>query len=789
VTQTLSWRAAIVAFVVGVMGVQQLAQLPQPYWLWGMPLLASVWALPRQGGWRVARLTGFLLCWIALGVAWATWRADLRLADNLPATWAGVPVMVSGVVSDLPVRTDRGQHFEFNVDRVLTPGAQVPSSIQLSLYSAHSAGAPAAPPVQVGQCWQWMVRLNRPHASQNPHVMDMESVRFANDVRAMGVVGTRPQPQLLAAWVNSPMNRINLMREDIAQRIDRALPNQPYAGVLKALTVGDQSAIPAAQWQLFQRTGIVHLISISGSHITMLAGLAYFVCFWSWRRIPRLSLWLPAQRAATLAGALTALAYVALAGFGIPAQRTLLMLAVAAWALWTGRTLAPTRVLAAALFAVVLLDPWAVLSPGFWLSFGAVGLLMFSAGARVGEVHWLQAWWRSQWAVTMGMAPVLLLLFGQLSTVSPLANVVAIPAIEFVITPVALLGSIPGLGILLHVAHAGMSALVWLLQILATWPLWQQAEPSPFVVGLAMLGALWWLLPRGFPARWLGAFCLLPALLVQAPVPATGAMWVETLDIGQGLAVLVRTAHHNYLFDTGPRYGPNSDSGGRIILPYLRGEGVTQLDTLVLSHDDNDHTGGAGSILAAMPVDKILTPLPTDHVLIKPYVQHYLRCETGLSWAVDGVNFHVLHPDVSSYADPTLKDNHRGCVLKVDSPGGSVLLTADIEAPDEAYLLQHPADLPSDLLLAPHHGSHTSSTPAFITAVHPKWVIFTVGAHNRFGHPHGDVVARYANQGIAMWRSDWNGEVSFHFTPKQAPTMLAWRQAHQRYWMDGASEE
>jgi competence protein ComEC len=250
VTQTLSWRAAIVAFVVGVMGVQQLAQLPQAYWLWGMPLLASVWALPRQGGWRVVRLTVLLLCWVALGVAWATWRADLRLADNLPATWAGVPIVVSGVVSDLPVRTDRGQHFEFDVERVLTPGAQVPSSIQLSLYSTKGTGVSAAPPIQVGQRWQWTVRLNRPHASQNPHVMDMESVWFANDVRAMGVVETRPPPQLLAAWVNSPMNRINLMREDISQRIDRELPNQPYAGVLKALTVGDQSAIPAGGYQM-----------------------------------------------------------------------------------------------------------------------------------------------------------------------------------------------------------------------------------------------------------------------------------------------------------------------------------------------------------------------------------------------------------------------------------------------------------------------------------------------------------------------------------------------------------
>ena len=773
-------RAAVLACVTGVLLLQHVAVLPSLQWLWGLPLwVAIVWILPTHGYWQILRRAGVLILCAALGFAWAQWRADVRLADSLPLAWSGVDMTVVGVVADLPVHDARGDRFSFDIERVLTPGAHAPLHITLTRYA--SAGEV---PVQPGQRWQWAVRLNRPHASQNAHVLDMESVWFANGIRAMGSVRVQPPPQLLTTRVMQPGYWVDTLRLAIDTRIDHVMGNAPYAGVIKALTVGDQSTIPAAQWQLYQRTGIIHLISISGSHVTLLAGLIAALAQWLWRRNAAWVLLLPAQQMAALTGAITALLYVALAGFGIPAQRTLVMLWVVAWAVWSRRQLASTHVLALALLAVTLFDPWAVLAPGFWLSFGAVGLLLFATGARVGNTHWLMAWWRPQWAVTLGLAPVLLLLFGQLSTVSPVANAVAIPVVELLVTPLSLLGCVPGMDWALQGAHRLLVALMWLMRQLGRWPVWQQVPPSTLATALALGGVLWILLPRGVPSRWLGLVWMMPALLTPAPHPAYGGLWVDTLDVGQGLAVVLRTAHHAWLFDAGPRY-TGGDSGARIIVPWLHGEGINRLDGMVLSHDDSDHTGGAQSVLAALPVGYVLTPLPKQHVIFNAYTQAIIRCVTGEQWQQDGVQFTVLHPDEPSYADATLKDNHRSCALKIDSAGGSALLSADIEAPDEAQMLTHTTlPLASMLLIAPHHGSRTSSTPDFIATVHPKWVVFTVGAHNRFGHPHGDVVARYRHAGVVCWRSDRNGQVSVHFAPQQPAVLEAWRQTHRRYWMD-----
>lgn len=780
-------RLAIVAFVTGVMYLQLQAQLPDLSWLWGLPLLASIWGLPRHGRWRWVRRSGFGALWFAAGFFYAALLAQQRLADALPRAWEGVDIALVGVVASLPTVTEHGQSFEFDVEHVLSAGAVVPHHLQLSTYAVSFKGKrlPDAITVRAGQRWQWTVRLRRPHANQNPHVMDMEAVWFAQDIRALGAVRDGEAHRLLSARVSQPRYLVDVVRENIADRIDKVLAGKAYTGVLKALAIGDQSAIPAAQWQLYQKTGITHLISISGSHVTALSGLMFTITYGLWRRSARLVLWLSAQRAAALAGALTALTYVLLAGFGIPAQRTLYMLWVVALALWSGRTIAATRILAWALLIVVLMDPWSVMAAGFWLSFGAVAVLLFVTGARVGKLHWLREWWQTQWALTLALAPILLLLFGQLSTVSPLANMFAIPLVEFLITPLVLLGSLPGMDAPLHWAHDLMAACVWLLRILASWPLWQQAEPSRWAVGLALGGALWWLLPRGFPARWLGAVWMLPALLAHAPQPPAGALWVSVIDVGQGLAVLLRTEHYALLFDTGPRYNSTTDSGNRIIAPFLRGEGVTQLDVMLLSHDDNDHTGGAVSLLNAIPVARIMTSLPTTQAIFSHYTKLIQACLAGQHWDRDGVHFVMLHPTAASYTDRTLKDNHRSCVLKASSIGGSVLLTADIEASDEAQILAlEAAALPATVLIAPHHGSATSSTPDFVAAVHPHWTIFPVGYRNRFGHPRSEVVARYRAAGSGLWRSDEDGLIEVRFDPRMTPQISAWRRIQRPYWQD-----
>src|SRR5215470_6795578 len=339
----------------------------------------------------------------------------------------------------------------------------------------------------------------------------------------------------------------------------------------------------------------------------MIAGLFAALVSFLWRRSEALALALPAQKAAALAGFLAALAYCLISGFAVPAQRTLYMVGVVAAALWLGRASSASRVLAAALLVVLILDPWAVLSPGFWLSFAAVAVIFHVRAGHTAKPHWLVQWGRVQWAVTVGLAPLMLVLFQQVSLVSPLANAVAIPVVSFVVTPLALAGAVLPLDWVLVLGHAVLEAMMAVLGVLASLPsaMWQQHAPVPWTVPLALLGIAWLLLPRGFPARWLGAVLALPLFAVLPPAPAAGELWITVLDVGQGLSVVARTQRHALLYDAGPAYNALADSGSRVVLPYLRGEGIARLDGLVVSHDDRDHAGGAASVLGAIPVGVI----------------------------------------------------------------------------------------------------------------------------------------------------------------------------------------
>jgi len=498
---------------------------------------------------------------------------------------------------------------------------------------------------------------------------------------------------------------------------------------------------------------------------------------------------LPTRKAATIAGVVVALGYSLIAGFSVPSQRTFYMLLVFAVALWSGRQLAISQVLAMALLIVVVLDPWAVSSPGFWLSFGAVTILAYALGGRVGESHWFKTVLKTQYAVTIGMAPLLLVLFGQASVISPIANAFAIPLISFIVTPLALLGSFLPANMLtdipLHLSYKaleiGMFALKWLNQLpVATW---QQHEPAAWTLIPAILGVLWLMLPRGFPMRWMGLLGFLPILLLVPTRPALGNMKVTVLDVGQGLSVVVQTAKHSLVYDAGPKYNEQSDAGSRIVVPFLNGEGIKNVDGLVVSHNDIDHSGGMVSVLALMPVAWLDSSLPED-ADISPS-QRKMRCYAGQHWIWDGVQFEVLHPRVESYMDEHIKDNDRSCVLKVTSQAGSLLLTGDIEKADELELINLRADkLKSDVIVVPHHGSKTSSTPDFITAVIPSVSIFTNGYLNRFGHPKPVVFERYQATKSLLYRSDYDGAIEMNFANKRNIQILSWRNQYKRYWQD-----
>jgi competence protein ComEC len=466
------------------------------------------------------------------------------------------------------------------------------------------------------------------------------------------------------------------------------------------------------------------------------------------------------------------------------------MLAVFAAALWSGRNVAIGQVLACALFLVAVLDPWAVMAPGFWLSFGAVAVIAYAMDGRLRRPHWLRVAIHTQWAVTLGLLPLLLVLFQQVSLISPVANAIAIPLISFVVVPFTLLGALLPLDWALQLAHGIMTACMQLLQWLSALPFstWQQHAPPAWTLFPALFGVLWMLLPRGFPMRWLGLAGLLPMILLEPPRPAFGAMQVAVLDVGQGLAVALRTATHTLLYDTGPRYSSQSDAGSRIVVPYLRGEGIRQLDGLIISHNDTDHSGGLASVLAQMPVDWVASSL-ADNTPVLATHEHML-CYTGQSWVWNGVRFDMLNPSSSSYEEADIKDNNRSCVLRVSSQFGSLLLTGDIEREAEQELLETlPDKLASDVLIVPHHGSKTSSTPDFIAAVQPEVTIFTVGYRNRFGHPKQAVLERYAQIGSKVYRSDNDGAISLNFASNKAITITRWRYQARRYWQDAAFSE
>jgi competence protein ComEC len=759
---------AALAFSFGVLLLQQQAALPGALWLLLLPACAALAA------WRRMLL---IPAAFAIGFLWAAGNAHLRLGERLAAEFEGKDLEVAGVVSSVPAATERGLRFEFELEAA-APG--MPRRVLLSWYRnpfADESPAMLAAAVHPGERWLFTVRLRRPHGHLNPHGFDYEAWLTERGIGATGYVRQRGAQRLLGRR-DSLADRIEQAREAVRDRFKRVLGETPSAGILAALAVGDQRAISNEEWRLFARTGVTHLMSISGLHVTLVSGLCAWLVAALWRRVPRLVLRLPARKAGALGAIAAALAYTLLAGFAVPAQRTFYMVTVVALALWSGRIASPMRTLALALAVVTALDPWAVLQPGFWLSFGAVALIFYvSAGWSGREARPLQ-WLRVQWAITVGLAPAALFLFAQISVVGPLANALAIPLVSAVITPLALLAALLPLDALLQMAEWlvqwQLEYLEWCAQLPAAT--WQQHAPHLWETLLALAGVAWLLLPRGFPWRAGGAALMLPALALPAPAPIPGEAWVTTLDVGQGLAVLVRTANRALLYDAGPAFGAEADSGERIVAPYLRAAGIARLDALVLTHNDTDHTGGALSLLEGMEVDRVLSSLPQSHPLLAlaPSPQ---RCRRGMAWEWDGVRFEMLHPAGGLAAR---RRNDESCVLRVSAGGVSMLLTGDIERGGEIELLRTAA-LRADALLVPHHGSRTSSTGEFLAAVRPRFAVAAAGYRNRFGHPHEEVLGRYSARGIELLRTDRDGALTVRLAPATIG-VEAERARRARYW-------
>ncbi|WP_335339740.1 DNA internalization-related competence protein ComEC/Rec2 [Collimonas arenae] len=771
-------------------------------------------------GRRHVTLSAKFLAGAIFGFAWAGLFAQYYLRQELPPQWEGRDITLIGTVDSLPSHFERGVGFTFAVEQVLARDGEtpvVPERVSLAWYrpGTHTTAAPDDMDetnlslLQAGSRWRLTVRLKRPHGNANPHLFDYEAWLLERNLRATGYVRSDRKQQLknqmLAAFVASPRNLIEAARGNLRDRILHALPDHRYAGVLVALVIGDQRAIDQSDWEVFNRTGVSHLVAISGLHITMIAALFAAVMGGLWRRSfftdARLPLLLPAQKVAALSGALAAFVYVLLAGFGVPAQRTLYMLLVVALALWSGRIISISHVLCVALALVLLIDPWAVLWPGFWLSFFAVGVILYTglgrmqAGAaeqasRAG--NWLRgvkAAGMTQYAVTIGLLPLTVLLFGRISLIGPLANAVAIPVIGLAVTPLALAACVlpaPLSNWLLIAAHALVEQLAGVLAWMSSMPfaVWQAAVPSPWTIAIALLATLWILAPRGWPLRWLALCGWLPLLVDSGSRPGAGEMWVTALDVGQGMAVLVETPERRLLYDTGPGYGGKSDAGNRVIVPYLRARGIDALDALIVSHADIDHSGGALSVMAGIEVATVYSSLAAAHPIAVTAADHR-RCREGQTWQWGDTRFEMLYPRPEHYAAQPAKKiskpNAVSCTIKITHGDHVVLLPGDIEAPQERELIaSHAGQLKATVLLAPHHGSGTSSTAAFLSEVDPQIALFQVGYRNRFRHPKLQVLERYRDLGIKILRNDEDGAILLKFdTDVSAAT---YREQHRRYW-------
>jgi competence protein ComEC len=741
---------------------------------------------------------------LLLGAAVTNGRAHERLARRLAPVLAKRVVSVTGIVVGLPVWRGEGWRFDLRVepdDAATHEGealpAPVPPRLAVAWYPGENVDVSSARSgPRAGQRWRLRVRLSEPDGLVNPHGADPVLALFERGVLATAqvVTGAGTVPQRLAETGQAPVDR---WRQDQRDRLRVTLGDTPAAGVLAALAVGDQAAIERDDWAVFRATGVSHLMAISGLHVTMFAWLAGGLLSRLWRLgVP--GRWLmrrwPAPVAARWGGFVAALGYAVLAGWGVPAQRTVIMLGVVVLLRGGARRWPVGRLLLVAAVVVTLWDPWALLQPGFWLSFVAVALLTASGERPVGAreratgvrrgLGVLRDGARSQLVMTVGLAPWTLLFFQQLSLTGLLANAVAIPVVTLGITPLALLGlAVTGLWSLGSVAvEALRTGLAWLATLLGG--VWSAPVAPGWAQGLGLLGATLLVLRLPWRVRVLGGPLLLPMLWPALPVPAAGEFELLAADIGQGNAVLIRTRGHALLYDTGPAYGRHGETGNageRVLVPLLHALGVRRLDRLVITHRDTDHSGGAAAVLAAMPVTLLQSSLEPGHPLRQASVHQ--PCAAGVRWRWEGVDFTFLHPEPTDLDRPALtvlRPNAVSCVLRIDGRRRSVLLTGDIGVDQELRLVVRQRDrLAADVLLVPHHGSGTSSSLHFLNSVAPHWAIVQAGRHNRYGHPSAAVVARYRDIGTDLILTSQCG--AWHWRSADASNGCA-REQGRRYW-------
>ena len=811
-----------------------LAELPSGSSLWAFALLGfSVWLIApaRRSGWVRFAAVG------SIAFAWCGMQALDALQARLPLALDRLDLVVDARIAAVSDRALSGVRIEAHLvacepgARWCAPGRRV----SLAWYGEDARRAGVA----VGELWRLRVRLRPPIGRINPHGFDAELRDLQQGVVARGYVRTRAgdstiDPRATADPAGEPHAAVNVrigaadahgLVERARDLVERSMAtalagaSETARGTLIALVTGRQQAIPARAWEEFNRTGIGHLMSISGLHVTMFAALTLWMmrALLRQRFVPvRLLARIPARSIAINAAVVAAFLYAVFSGWGLPAQRTCWMLAIAALATMFGRGRDIGAVLGAAAAVVTCFDPWAVRSAGFWLSFAAVAAIMsFGTGwrrrversskqpthrrlLRIAAV--LREAGRTQWAASLALVPLGAAFFGTISLVGPLANALAIPLVSMAITPLAILGAVGGLllpalaGWALWVPALLCEGLLAMVRAMAEWShaVFVSGAPTPWTLAAAAAACALLLRPIHPLPRMVGALGLAPLLAGPPTLPA-GALEILAFDVGQGTAVLVRTARHDLLFDTGPGDGIESGAGDRSIAPVLRALRIERLSELVLSHADGAHLGGAEAMIRAGLVRQVRSGLPPQHTLNAraPSMQH---CRAGQQWVWDLVRFEVLHPasDPQSPTAAVARADDQGCVLRIVAPGGSALVVGDLGGEAERALTRAlgSAGLAADVLLVGRHGGRDATSDAFLAAVTPRWAVIQTGVSDPKRQPHAAAIRRLSRAGAVVLRTDQEGAVSLRFDPRGdgMAKVRKFRRDDPPYWRIGSDD-
>lgn len=709
---------------------------------------------------------------IILGFAWAVLHADYRLAWKLPDNLISKSVIVTGTIGSIPETKDDSASFLFITNSIQLDNFNFtkPCLIRLNWFYADDQ-------LHIGDRWQLTVRLKPPRGFWDPGSFDYQKWLFDQGIRATGYVVLKGKNTFLGNDFTHFI--IDKKRQALADAIAVKLEAYPLKGLITALAVGVRDRITDDQWFTLRGTGTNHLFAIAGLHIGLVTGFIYLVISFFWRRAGRLPLYFPTPLAAVVGSLIIALIYSALAGFSLPTQRALVMTSVFLLAILLRKNLSAWSAWCLALSVILILDPLAVLSDSFWLSFGAVALIIFGVGGRLNQKGLWWHWGRIQWVMAVGLIPFCLLFFQQTSLAGFIANAIAIPWVGFIVLPLTLIGSClwtisaTAAGWFWWCAEKTLEILWPLLNFIAhqDWLQWRVFISNTEVFVTAVIAAVILLIPRGCYGRHLGLIWGLPLLFWTPIYPANNEIRFTLLDVGQGLAAVVQTQHHILVYDTGPQYSDSFDAGNAVVIPFLRSLAINKIDMMMISHGDNDHIGGANSILKEMPVAQVITSVPERFAPGRATL-----CVAGQHWQWDGVNFQVLYPPLGK--DDL--DNDSSCVLRIDNGVQSILLTGDIEHKSEKYLISNAGNLLSSaILVAPHHGSNTSSTQAFVNSVHPHFVLFPTGYHNRFGFPKAEIIARYQAAGAELYDTAQVGAITFHLDKSKISSPVLYR---KHFW-------